>query len=669
MSSCCPTVDKPAATTSITYTQRSCTDIIFLVLFFVSWLALIVLLFAAAHIQGNDQGNWQRVVKGVDYAGHICGISSGYEDKKFAAMAEYNFEMVLKDPDSLLEAFKIKHCVASCDETYNGKNKLFSDLYKSEAFLSYCIPIFAQNVSVSVSVTADYASPKLVEASEIVVQGIGDIFIARDILYCCIPYALLVTLFFCWLMRKFATCLVYSLLFSVMIIGLFLVHLLLEYADEINTTQLEKERAQWLKYTAYILSAIIGIFAIICFFMRNQIDIAVEVVKESSRALMDMKGLLVFPLLPMAIGVAYVLFWSFCMFHFYSIAKPTNKPRPDWLSTKYQKSWDRVDKTLFDTDNDNVPKEYKEYDERTDETYAYLAFTVFHLLWVLQFLFYFAYLVFAGAAADWYFTKIDNFKEKVRGDKDDELSHTPVCKSCKRTCRYHMGSVAVTSLIIAIVQFLRLTIHYLERTTKGDPMNGAQKALFCAIKCCLAWLECCLDKLNKDALVWTAIYGDNYFVSACSTFNLVWRNLFRVAALHAVSDIVFTMGKIAVMFITAATVSCILLFSKDFGYFEVSSPLGPAVVSLLIAYIISDLFFEIFQGLVDTIFLCFLIDSEVNKDGNMMATPKLQKLVNKYDKTSQDEAKDLRKTRSVRNNMHGSMPFHEDVEMKTQGQA
>ena len=51
----------------------------------------------------------------------------------------------------------------------------------------------------------------------------------------------------------------------------------------------------------------------------------------------------------------------------------------------------------------------------------------------------------------------------------------------------------------------------------------------------------------------------------------------------------------------------------------------------------------------------------------MMATPKLQKLVNKYDKSSQESAKDLRKTRSVRMNQHGSMPFNEDVELDTSG--
>ena len=58
-------------------------------------------------------------------------------------------------------------------------------------------------------------------------------------------------------------------------------------------------------------------------------------------------------------------------------------------------------------------------------------------------------------------------------------------------------------------------------------------------------------------------------------------------------------------------------------FYVISSPLGPAVVTLIIAYIVSDLFFEIFQSLVDTIFLCFIIDSEVNAKGQVRSYVKI----------------------------------------------
>lgn len=93
--------------------------------------------------------------------------------------------------------------------------------------------------------------------------------------------------------------------------------------------------------------------------------------------------------------------------------------------------------------------------------------------------------------------------------------------------------------IDAIFLQLRMAIRYLERQTIGKPPNPLQKALFCMIKCFLRCLECCLDKINKYSLSWTAVYGDGFCISVCSSFALVWRNLFRVAAVNTVPPCVY----------------------------------------------------------------------------------------------------------------------------------
>jgi len=133
-----------------------------------------------------------------------------------------------------------------------------------------------------------------------------------------------------------------------------------------------------------------------------------------------------------------------------------------------------------------------------------------------------------------YFTPSDARGRRVRGKEQGQLNW-PLWSSIKRTLRYHLGTVAVTSLIIAVIKFVRFVVHYIEKKCKGNPPNKLQKAVFCMIHCCLWWLECCLDKVNKNALIWCAIYGDNFFSSACSSFALIWRNLARVAALHVVT--------------------------------------------------------------------------------------------------------------------------------------
>src|SRR4051812_36672804 len=104
-----------------------------------------------------------------------------------------------------------------------------------------------------------------------------------------------------------------------------------------------------------------------------------------------------------------------------------------------------------------------------------MAFVFFHLLWVMQFLIYFTFMVVAGAAANWYFAAWtdDNHTAKVRGNPTPEnpaLPDNAVLAAFKRTAINHLGTIAFASLIIAIIDFIRAVVKYLEEQTRAK--NG-----------------------------------------------------------------------------------------------------------------------------------------------------------------------------------------------------
>lgn len=43
-----------------------------------------------------------------------------------------------------------------------------------------------------------------------------------------------------------------------------------------------------------------------------------------------------------------------------------------------------------------------------------------------------------------------------------QFSNSPILKSLKRVLRFHMGTIALGSLIIAIIQFIRAMVKYIE---------------------------------------------------------------------------------------------------------------------------------------------------------------------------------------------------------------
>ena len=64
-------------------------------------------------------------------------------------------------------------------------------------------------------------------------------------------------------------------------------------------------------------------------------------------------------------------------------------------------------------------------------------------------------MVMAGAFASWYWTF----------DKKD-ITAAPLTASFFRTFRYHLGTLAFGSLIIAIIRFIRLILEYIEQKLK-----------------------------------------------------------------------------------------------------------------------------------------------------------------------------------------------------------
>ena len=53
-----------------------------------------------------------------------------------------------------------------------------------------------------------------------------------------------------------------------------------------------------------------------------------------------------------------------------------------------------------------------------------------------------------------------------RPEDYSERMSTPVLKSCCRTVRYHLGTVMFGGFIIAVVQFVRAALAYVEENTK-----------------------------------------------------------------------------------------------------------------------------------------------------------------------------------------------------------
>ncbi|XP_010778065.1 choline transporter-like protein 2, partial [Notothenia coriiceps] len=111
---------------------------------------------------------------------------------------------------------------------------------------------------------------------------------------------------------------------------------------------------------------------------------------------------------------------------------------------------------------------------------------------------------------------------------------------------YHTGTLAFGSLILSIVQIIRVLLEYLDHKLKGAH-NKCTKFLLCCLKCCFWCLEKFVKFINRNAYIMTAIYGNNFCTSAKNAFFLLMRNMIRVAVLDKVTDFLLFLGKLLIV--------------------------------------------------------------------------------------------------------------------------
>eukprot|EP00741_Cyanophora_paradoxa_P009626 tig00001542_g9324.t1 len=321
----------------------------------------------------------------------------------------------------------------------------------------------------------------------------------------------------------------------------------------------------------WIMVAVCGISLLIVLVMIPRIRIAIGIVREASDALRAMPLVIFYPFVTYAMQLILLVYWVVVAI---------------WLfGCQY---WSTDTKTY-------------DYDNRTKGAIAY---HVFGLFWTTNFIDGFGQCVMAGAFATYYFTR----------DKKN-LPFAPVMRSFSRTWRYHVGSIAFGSLIIAIVQFIRAMLAYLERKSKAAE-NAVVKFVFRAIQYCLACFERFLKFLTKRAYIVIAIHGYSFCKAAREGMMIVLGNILRVAAVSIIGEYLMFLGKLAISF--ASCFLCFIWLSKDSMYDPntgarpVSSPLLPIILVALGAYIISSAFLSIYDMAMDTILFCFCMDQSEN---------------------------------------------------------
>ncbi|XP_042248917.1 choline transporter-like protein 2 isoform X3 [Thunnus maccoyii] len=678
--------------------NRGCTDIVCCILFILAILAYI-----AVGILAWSQGDPRKVIYPTDSRGQFCGQAGTPLEKKpllfYFNIMKCASPMVLLE----FQCPTTQMCVEKCPEkfmtlvkAYSNKNdfdyyKNFckdgvtntmgiaeilrsglcpSMLFPSKPFTRRCFPALGQKggvITVGNSSHFEDGSGKMRDAKDLVdgVKNATVVIEARQAvmkifedytqswywILLGLVIAMLTSLLFIVLLRFLAGIMVWVMIAMVIVvIGYGIFHCYMEYAAlkgeagaNVTLQQLGFQtdlsvylqiRQTWLAFMI-ILAIVEVIIILLLIFLRKRILIAVALIKEASRAVGHVMCSLFYPLFTFLLLAMVIAYWAVTAVFLSTSNEPIYKI---FNETECEHSRETCEPANFTTSpmKARCPDSECLFAFYGGETvyHKYLIglqfYNVFLFFWCANFVTALGQMTLAGAFASYYWAFV----------KPDDMPAFPVFSALGRSLRYHTGTLAFGSLILSIVQIIRVLLEYLDHKLKGA-QNKFAKFLLCCLKCCFWCLEKFIKFLNRNAYIMVAIYGKNFCTSARDAFFLLMRNMIRVAVLDKVTDFLLFLGKLLIVGLVG--IFAFFFFSGRVKAFENTAPhlhyyWVPILTVVVGSYLIAHGFFSVYSMCVDTLFLCFLEDLERN-DGSAerpyLMPESLRKILNKKNKTQQ----------------------------------
>jgi len=559
--------------------KRSCRDVL-CCLIFIAFMGGMI----AVAAYGISAGQPNLLGRGYDGDSKMCGIATGYESYPYLYFAYpvsgYLFNTVCVkacpvDHSSTLDCKTNSYhtdCAEHIGNSYDGNHKLI--MYASTGFLNrLCIPTAAVD-------GASDASGEILNAA-IFQKWITDIKSTWQVIAVSVGVAFIIGLVYMILMKYCSGVLTWIAILAFIVGTAILGWRFYQTAKDLqNQNSSDSDTVKTIKtdkIIAYICWAIAGVSLIATLCLYGRIKLAIAILKAAADYVKETWSVFLVPIVAVIILAAFYAYWAVTTVYLVSAGDP-----------------ERMDSNAFGTFSYGKKLEY------------YIIYHLFGGLWLTAFVGASVQFIIASSVCMWYFSQ-----------GTGQGASGTVRKGVWRLFRYHFGSIAFGSFILAVVQLIRIILSYMEAQAKktGAKDNKLAQFAFKCLQCYLACFERFIKFLNKNAYIQIALTGKNFCFAAKDGFLLALGNPLRYSVLYGITGVFVLFGKVFISALTA--LAAYLAITKWSKFSEnISSPLIPTLVVLVFAYGIGNVFMTVYGMAAETILACFVLDEELNKKKN-----------------------------------------------------
>jgi len=331
-----------------------------------------------------------------------------------------------------------------------------------------------------------------------------------------------------------------------------------------------------------------GAHSCMIFCLRERVAVAARVLSLAAESMIDMPYLIVYPIVNVALVIAIFAGWMAVAI----LLASAGTLEPDYQYGTKVMAWD-------------------------DELQKVGLYWLFGLFWTVAFIEATGFMVLSFCVCMWFFSPRPA-DAPLDSDERDMPTFT-VGKALRYTFCHHLGTLATGSLIIAIIQMMRIALEYIESKQKqlGLEDNPYVKYVLCVLRCFLWCLEKCARWMNQKVYIITCIKGTWFCSSLCTAAKILFTMFTYIAVAEFTSAIMLFLGKIFIALFTAV-IGAYFLQTR-----ELTSMVFPCILVMLLGYMIADMFITVYDMCVDTMLMCFC-EAKANPGSGICVPKKLE---------------------------------------------
>jgi hypothetical protein len=565
------------------------------------------------YLKTNPEVETQRCIEPLTNT--VCDPKDKSTWNETGADSDFNTECMLNTDDA--KYYKARYIPVAVPDKKTGVN----DFKLNDEGDKYCVRMEKKQLQIAEVIPQMQYLTGLTAIAGTIAQYMGDIKTAWYVVFAAgLIFPLVFSFVYTLFMRFCAGCMVWLalVLFIMLTIALGIVSLLKGGALDIGLvdsalavggqaaassysfTGASEDHGIYYKIIGWVLLAAALVCVCLCVFMRKTIASAIHIIQTAATALGANFTLTLFPIISFAgiaaTGAVFIVIGILLL----TAGNITEQA----MGNSTVNSTSAVALALMDA---NKPQMLESFSLLN----YFMIFDLFMFLWTTEFIQAIGMMVVGGTISHWYFATTDG---SVKPTKEHHGQSHPCCCAWYIALRFHMGSAAFGSFIIALVNLVRAAFEYVDHQMKqhGGDSRGI-RCLRCMIGCCLACLAKCIRFISKNSYIHTSIKGDAFCFAAVRSYRLIFKHLLSFGATNLITEILMVVGKIMVccasMLFSYTWIQYTPKFSEKASPDYLSSTLFISIIVLTLAYLVAESFFNVFNVAIDTILMSYCMVS------------------------------------------------------------